>query len=253
MWRCHVLLISVLPLVWIGVCLSDDVTGGEELSSESRDWAKLSLNAETIVSLVERLETVREKLKRVPGADRDASVAKIRAQVNRLEERHCKENQFECGHRGGECVYELFVCDGHRDCSDGYDEDADVCSIAPALAGITYRGIVHWENCETRDDHPINITILGYRIRKYSSSLIWIKALVESTYRKNGRLVTGSHTAIGHYKFSRRQIVLLGEGQGSSNAVYCDFDEGEHRTATCELVRVASLEHCATIHLTLDE
>lgn len=85
MRRCHVLLISVSTLVWIGVCLSDDVTGGKELS-ESRDWAKqLSLNAETIMSLGERLKMVRQKLKRVPEADRDAGIGKIRALVHRLE------------------------------------------------------------------------------------------------------------------------------------------------------------------------
>ena len=32
----------------------------------------------------------------------------------------CKSDQFQC--RVGECVLSAYVCDGHRDCSDGADE-----------------------------------------------------------------------------------------------------------------------------------
>ncbi len=39
------------------------------------------------------------------------------AQVNR-----CKADQFQC--RVGECVLSAYVCDGHRDCSNGADESS---------------------------------------------------------------------------------------------------------------------------------
>jgi hypothetical protein len=99
----------------------------------------------------------------------------------------------------------------------------------------------------------MNTTILAYRIRKYSSSIIWLKALIEITVQRDGKQVRKSHTAIGHYKFSRRRMVLLGEGIGNQNAAYCNFDRGDNERAQCQLVQISTLEVCGTFNLKLEE
>ncbi|KAL4217126.1 Exosome complex protein [Mactra antiquata] len=41
------------------------------------------------------------------------------------------ENNFQCTEPGGDCIFKEFVCDGHRDCEHGSDEDPSICDFKP--------------------------------------------------------------------------------------------------------------------------
>ena len=40
----------------------------------------------------------------------------------------CPKGKYRCGTATEQCVSDILVCDGHKDCDDGSDEDEHVCS-----------------------------------------------------------------------------------------------------------------------------
>ena len=40
----------------------------------------------------------------------------------------CPKGKYRCGTATEQCVSDILVCDGHKDCADGSDEDEHVCS-----------------------------------------------------------------------------------------------------------------------------
>jgi len=61
---------------------------------------------------------------------------------------HENENQFFCIH-DSRCIDGIFVCDGHRDCSDGADERYDLCkSVCNDV--VFFRSSIDVFICNTR-------------------------------------------------------------------------------------------------------
>lgn len=44
-----------------------------------------------------------------------------------VAERKCEDGMMKCGNQV-ECIYAGFFCDGERRCSDGSDEDKELCT-----------------------------------------------------------------------------------------------------------------------------
>ena len=39
----------------------------------------------------------------------------------------CGAAEFQCGDDLHHCIEDVLVCDGHSDCDNGHDEEAEVC------------------------------------------------------------------------------------------------------------------------------
>lgn len=51
-------------------------------------------------------------------------------QTERPVQKHCTKDQFQC-ENGIECIDNIDVCDGTRNCADGSDEVSTLCGSLP--------------------------------------------------------------------------------------------------------------------------
>lgn len=200
-----------------------------------------------------KLASLRKKLDEAEKVDPERFIHEMEARVDAIEGTHCPKKEFQCGGNEQECVSDILVCDGRKDCHNGHDEDDDVCDTSPVKAGNTFSGTSHWTGCRIRDDHVSRITITGTTRRKFFQNKIWVRGHLESDLEIDGHTKTSSFDAKGYYSFANRRLVLIPTDDTDHHIpVVCDFDRGDSERATCHRVLEASLHECAELHVSLE-
>nr|4V93_C1 Chain C1, EXTRACELLULAR HEMOGLOBIN LINKER L2 SUBUNIT [Lumbricus terrestris]4V93_C6 Chain C6, EXTRACELLULAR HEMOGLOBIN LINKER L2 SUBUNIT [Lumbricus terrestris]4V93_CD Chain CD, EXTRACELLULAR HEMOGLOBIN LINKER L2 SUBUNIT [Lumbricus terrestris]4V93_CI Chain CI, EXTRACELLULAR HEMOGLOBIN LINKER L2 SUBUNIT [Lumbricus terrestris]4V93_CN Chain CN, EXTRACELLULAR HEMOGLOBIN LINKER L2 SUBUNIT [Lumbricus terrestris]4V93_CS Chain CS, EXTRACELLULAR HEMOGLOBIN LINKER L2 SUBUNIT [Lumbricus terrestris]4V93 len=215
---------------------------------------RLGANAFLIIRLDRIIEKLRTKLDEAEKIDPEHFVSEIDARVTKIEGTHCEKRTFQCGGNEQECISDLLVCDGHKDCHNAHDEDPDVCDTSVVKAGNVFSGTSTWHGCLAREDHVTRITITASKRRKFFTARIWLRALVESELERHGENVTSSFNAKGYYNFASRRLILLPTDDHDDHlAVVCSFNRGDNERAECHRVTEATLHQCADLFVTLEE
>jgi hypothetical protein len=214
---------------------------------------RLAVNAIRYHDLEKHVEKLRARIEEAKHADPQRFLHDIDARLTEIEGTHCEHNEFQCGDNGQECISDLFICDGHKDCHNGHDEDKDVCDSSAVSAGKTFSGITHWTDCLNLPDHTSHLTIIGTRRTNHFSARIGISAIVTSVLKQGGEEKMRHYEMHGGYNFANRRIFLIPKYEyGQANmALECVFDHGDFERLDCKIETEASQHVCAESHLSL--
>jgi hypothetical protein len=191
---------------------------------------------------VEDLENEFESLSPPPD---DIEITRIKARVRNLEGNKCPDKHVSCGGDWPECVHHLLVCDGHKDCHNGRDEDEKVCDGSVVQIGSSFRGIVHWHRCVQAEDHYWTFTITGAKRSPFFTNRSFLRATVTREYEDH---TLTSYTARGYFVYAARKLVLIADpGTHTHVAVICSFKFGDNDHAECKVAMETSLEECGLV------
>jgi len=212
------------------------------------------VSAIRIHQIQQHIEKLKEKIEEATHVDPQRFANELNSRLDALEGNHCADREFQCGSNGQECIHDLFICDGHKDCHNGHDEDETVCSTEPIKAGHVFTGMVHWKDCILRDDHLIHITITGNKRFKFFPARVLVSAVSESIYHDHNGEHTLKFKLRGGYNFANRRLALFptDDTSGSPLGLRCDFNHGDNERADCVILTEASLHECATAHIALE-
>lgn len=215
---------------------------------------RLAVNAIRIHDLEKHIEKLKSRIEEAEKADPETFLNDLDYRLTQLEGTHCESNEFQCGDNGQECISDLFVCDGHKDCHNGHDEDKDVCDASAVKAGRTFSGTTHWKACFNWPDHTSHLTIVGTRRAHFFSSRIGVQAIITAEWKdKKGETQQKHFEMYGGYNFANRKLYLIPMHQyGQANLAYsCVFDHGDNERLDCTIQTEASENQCAETHLAL--
>jgi hypothetical protein len=244
MWRSGVIVLLALSVVAARVdraVIKEKVTGYRVLSQ--------NLHIEHLEKDVEKLEHEFDKLS-APLEKED--INRIRARVRRFEGNKCDKKEVSCGGDVPECVHNLFVCDGHKDCTNGNDEDEFICDMTPITPGGTFKGLVTWSGCVERRDHSILLTITNNYRSSFFGSRAFVRATITSEVDEYDAVTTvpSSIQTKGYFVFATRQLALINEPEAQHRLVtVCTFHFGTHDHADCKILQEGSLTQCARVRL----
>jgi len=201
-----------------------------------------NLHADFISKEIEKLENEFNELSHEPDA---AQLARAKARVKNLEGNKCSAKEVSCRGDWPECVHHLLVCDGIKDCHNGFDEDAKVCDGKIVHVGSSFRGIAHWHRCLNAHDSYATITITQARRSPFFNNRTFLKATIT---RETDEGETFSTSGNGYYVYATRKLVLLSDADSKENlALICNFNQGDNDHAECTIAQATSLQECAVM------
>nr|4U8U_N Chain N, Linker L2 [Glossoscolex paulistus]4U8U_c Chain c, Linker L2 [Glossoscolex paulistus]4U8U_r Chain r, Linker L2 [Glossoscolex paulistus] len=213
---------------------------------------RLAANGLRLIGLERKLKALKARLHEAEKIDPEGFIKELDARVSHVEGTHCAKKEFQCGGYDQECISDLFVCDGHKDCHNGHDEAEDVCDTSPVKPGNIFSGTSHWHDCLLRSDHVTRVVIKGTIRRNYFKSRIWVRAQIESDLIHDGKKELSDFDSKGYYNFANRRLVLIPIAQDDKHlSVICDFDRGDSRRASCHRVLEGTLHQCANLSVHL--
>lgn len=204
------------------------------------------------------LEKLRERINEAAKVDGQAFINDIEDRLDHVEAKtdHCdSDKEIRCGRDTLECVNTLLLCDGNEDCHNGYDESDKVCNAGPAVIGNVFSGTAHWTACRPKHDHPVKVTITQTYKSKFFGARLIVKGIVTSDAAED----EGGHHEYdvkGYYVYGKKRLALFPANADDARlhlGVVCDFVHGNDSTAECTLGSEASLDTCASFHVTLQE
>jgi hypothetical protein len=243
----------------IGLAVADEGQagiGGGLLGGRLQGLAepRLAVNAIRIHQLEKHIGKLKARIEEASHVDPSRFADELDARLSAIEGNHCEKKEFQCGSSGQECISDLFICDGHKDCHNGHDEDEEVCSTAPVKPGNVFTGLLHWKDCILREDHLTHLTITGTKRMKFFPARVGVQAVINSVYTDKEGEHSRKFNLKGGYNFANRRLVLFpsGEEKGYNLGVKCEFNHGDNERADCTLLTEASLHECAVAHLALE-
>jgi hypothetical protein len=170
----------------------------------------------------------------------------LQSRVANLEGNLCGDGQFSCGGDDGQCVSNLFVCDGSKDCANGMDECDSTCSSNVAAGTVLSASSIANDECTRRQPKTLSVVITS------AKRLNWFKNQVKVTANINLEFSTGDYEATaslpcsGYYSFANSELVLESP-EDDRIGLTCKFSG----SGSCagNLVHEASGESCAQFTL----
>jgi len=241
-------LIIIIAALVVAGCVAEDRR--EAIKKAIHDYRVESqeFHIDKLVKEVEELEKEYNELSPIP---KKKDILKVMARIWNLEDHHCPEGDEDhvpCLGPVPECISPLFVCDGHKDCSNGRDESDLVCSDEPYKVGATLTGITSWTDCFTHSPHMTVVTITANHKTKAFPSQVYVKAVVSFEVDEHSHLVD-SHNMKGYWNSGKRTLVLFPESKAESAEGYgvlCNFNLGSNKVADCKIGMTVSKHICAT-------
>jgi hypothetical protein len=176
----------------------------------------------------------------------DNEIARVKARLRRLGVNNCQKNEVSCGGDYPECVHNLLVCDGIKDCHNGKDEDEKVCDADVVRVGSTFSGVVHWTSCVEHLDHVSMITITASHRSTYFGPKAWVRATISRVEGDFPNIEQVSYTAKGYFTFANRRLALVPDANAPHRfGIICYFHFGDGDHADCKVVQEGSRNLCA--------
>lgn len=172
---------------------------------------------------------------------------------------HCDSTkEVRCGHDTEECVNTLLLCDGSKDCHNGWDEESKTCSSGPAKPGNVFTGTAEWVACQNRHDHPVKLTITGAAKVSFFGPRLIVRALLAADFVDDPDHPDHREVELkGYYVYGKKRLALFPTGRSKAArehlGVLCDFVHGNDVTAECLFTHEGSLLTCAKFHATLQK
>jgi len=189
-----------------------------------------------------RLQHIEDELESRLDPELKSKALSLEHRVDLLEESDCDtKDHYDCGGDDNECVSKLFVCDGHKDCRNGDDEEH--CEL-PTAAGDVFEGHVVFDNCTRRRPETITFTITAVKTTEVYTSLPFVRAVIEIETETDEEELHVSLPTVGYYRFSSQNLVLL-PPEDDGLALVCDFDGHDLDKCVGDIKRVTTLETCA--------
>jgi len=200
-----------------------------------------------IDAVSEQLKDLEEEFAQLSADPAPEDVARAKARVRKLEGTTCPEKEVSCRGDWPECVHHLLVCDGRKDCHNGFDEDERVCDGSIVRVGSSFRGIVHWHRCVISDDHYWTFTITATKRSPFFTNRTFLRATITREYEDATAV---SYTAKGYYVYAARKLVLTAdEGTHADVVTICTFNFGDNDQAECKIVLESSLDECGLVRV----
>jgi hypothetical protein len=216
---------------------------------------RMAINVVRMHQLEKQMDDIRERMTEAEKVDPEKFMAEVDARIYSLEEQHCDKKEYQCG-ESHECVSDLFMCDGKKDCHNGMDEDEDVCDGEPVKVGNVFSGLTHWKDCIQREDHTSTLKIIATKRFKFFPARIGVQAIATAEFKENGEETVKSYSMKGAYNFANRRLVLFPADHDDNEDYHlglrCNFDRGDNERADCNVMTFTSLHVCADIHFTLE-
>lgn len=172
---------------------------------------------------------------------------------------HCDSTkEVRCGHDTEECVNTLLLCDGQKDCHNGWDEDSKTCSAGPVKSGNVFTGTAEWVSCQSRHDHPVKVTITGVAKANFFGARLIVRGKVAADFVDDPDHEDHREFEVkGYYVFGKKRLALFPADRSTAArehlGVVCDFVHGNDVTAECQFTHEGSLLTCAKFHATLQQ
>lgn len=238
------------------------MAAGDELPAGARGLIepRLASSGMRIARLEKAIGELKSRLQDARKVDPEGFLNDLNDRIDHVEavKDHCDSNkEIRCGHDTLECVNTLLLCDGQKDCHNGWDESDKTCSAGPAKAGNVFTGTASWTSCRNRPDHPIKLTITGTYKANFFGARLGVRGTVSVDFTEEGHEAEHHDFDVrGYYVFGKKRLALFplsAEVAREHLGVVCDFVHGNDVTAECILTHEGTLLTCAKIHVSLQQ
>jgi hypothetical protein len=208
----------------------------EDLREEQ--YAQLEKRLDVLTS---RLHDLDESLDDRLDEEKKEQALSFDHRIRLLEKSECEEeHHVPCG-TDSECVFRLFVCDGHEDCHNGEDEKN--CDL-PTNVGDTFIGHVVYDECTQRHPDTITMKITGVKVTEAFPAFPWIRATLFISVEDEEEEQEAALRTVGYYRYSTDRLILL-PPEDDRLGLVCQFDGYDFDKCVGNIVRESSLEPCA--------
>lgn len=251
MWSC---LLAVVAVVSLAAC--DESGPGVPPGFRQLLEPRLLASGIRLARMEKELKELHDRLDKAKKIDPQGFLNDLNDRIDHVEAKkdHCdSRREVRCGRDSLECVSSLLLCDGHKDCHNGWDEDSHTCSPGPAVSGNVFVGTAHWTRCQNRHDHPVKITITGSYKANFFGARLGVRGVVAADFEEHDH----EHREFqvrGMYNYGTKRLTLFpqtGEASREHYGVICDFVHGNDETAECTFTSEGTLFPCATFHVNL--
>jgi hypothetical protein len=209
----------------------------------SADFEKLD---DRVDGLTARISTLVGKINSRVDPARITRAHSLEQRVVRIEGNGCGKKQFQCGSDDPQCIGNLLVCDGVKDCRNGQDEAN--CDL-PTNVGAFFEGHVIKDTCTKRRPEIISFQITSVRRDTYFNAVAFVRANIIINFNDGQRVGQVALPTVGFYSFGASKLVLS-PPEADRLGLTCDFDGFNLNKCEGEIKHEASLDVCATLLFT---
>jgi len=153
----------------------------------------------------------------------DSNIRKLEARLTKLEGSGCDGRHFQCGGSVRRCITDLLVCDKHKDCPNGADEEPALCQT-PSGTGTVWETTLHGdEGCTTRRVTKIRLVITRETVVDYFPGIVRIQASGIVTHDQDGKHVVENFNLNGVFRPAHREIEFF-PPEDDLIGIRCTFD-----------------------------
>ena len=233
-------------LLGLSIVLADDHGdhGDDDKKSEQEhkdeDYHKLSDRLDTITARLKHIDFHLDK--RLSPKIRQKALS-LEHRLEELEDDHCDKDHYDCGGQDNECISRLKVCDGHRDCRNGDDEQHCEQHIH---AGDVFIGFKEYDHCGAVQPIGDKIVIKIHSIKHYPAftTAFGLRGGFTVSFTDGKETSSYSFISNGYFSHSEHALVFL-PPPGEARGVKCQFDGADWNKCVGDVTYVASLEVCA--------
>lgn len=255
MWSSVIAVLAVASLA-----AADDQAQGVQGAFRQYLEPRLGASGLRLARLEKELSDLSKRLDDSKKIDPQGFIDDLNDRIDHVEAvtDHCDSaKEVRCGHDTEECVNTLLLCDGQKDCHNGWDESDKTCSAGPAKPGNTFSGTATWVSCRNRHDHPVKLTITGAIKVNYFGSRLLVAARLAADFVDDEEADHREIELKGYYVYGKKRLALFPADHSESAkehlGVVCDFVHGNDVSAECQFAHEGTLFPCAKFHATLQQ
>jgi hypothetical protein len=199
-----------------------------------------------IDALTARIQHINDRIDARVDPELIEKAKSLEARVVHIEGSGCKKREFQCGGDDPQCVGALLVCDGHKDCRNGEDEEN--CDLHFNV-GDVFDGHVITDTCTQRQPDTISFEIKSIRRDTYFNTVAFMRININIEFENDKIEGAVSLPTVGYYNFGTHKLAII-PPESDRLGLICEFDGSDWDTCHGEIKHESSLHTCATLHFT---
>nr|4U8U_O Chain O, Linker L3 [Glossoscolex paulistus]4U8U_d Chain d, Linker L3 [Glossoscolex paulistus]4U8U_s Chain s, Linker L3 [Glossoscolex paulistus] len=196
---------------------------------------------EDALKLTHEIIELQEKLDRRSDAKRIQRAGSLKARVEALEDPSCPDHEHQCGGDDPQCVSDLLVCDGIKDCRNGDDESH--CHN-PFHAGDDFVGDVVFDHCTKRRPENITLSVESISVAAFFPGFPKLHVHVNIHKETDEDEVEVSLPSDAIYSFAEDKLIVY-PSEDDGLGLVGQFDGYNFDRFVGDIIHEASKEHCA--------